>query len=697
MAYIVRRILESKFNTALEQVKKLGKENSATLGFFPDGAFDEYFRKNQILIAEYSEKELAGYLLYRITTTKVVITHLCISDEHRRKGISSLLIDELVRLTKDNYLGIGLHCRRDFEASKLWPKYGFIPVSEKKGRSVDPTILTYWWLDHRHKDLLTESLNQYVSSRVMMAIDANVFYDVDENNNEPEGQESKSLLSDWFVGEVDIFLTDEIFAEIDRNSESEIRNYHKGRTFRFEQLQTIKSEVDLYADEICLILGKPNSVQDISDRKQLAHAISSNVDYFITRDKNILRHADGLNDKYDLLVRRPAEIILDIDRIRDEVGYRPKRLAGTLSNHNRARSEDYPSIVKAFTSQNGETNSGFAHHLLSLLSNPVKHKVSVSSNSNGDILSVLSYSEVEASVFKIDLFKVKAGRLARTLARYLILSLINELAATSFRWIVAENKGLSDEFANALHSEGFILEDQLWIRMITKQVATSDELFKKLNNLQRLKNDGSQSTSDFSSLVDKAKSYFQEANNQVERIIWPGKIVDLDIPCYIVPIRPGWARELFDAELSSQDLFGAQEKIALQNQGVYYYSHRGTKLRFPARLLWYVSMDSKFSGAGAIRGCSSLMESYQDTAKAMSNKFGRLGVYEWRDIYETAGSNPYGKLSALYFDRTELFKTPIRWERVQEIISDVDVNKSIVSAIEIPATIYFEIYKEGFN
>lgn len=61
------------------------------------------------------------------------------------------------------------------------------------------------------------------------------------------------------------------------------------------------------------------------------------------------------------------------------------------------------------------------------------------------------------------------------------------------------------------------------------------------------------------------------ATESVERACWPLKLRGANTTSYVVPIRPHWASQLFDAELASRDLFGARLETALALENVYYY------------------------------------------------------------------------------------------------------------------------------
>ncbi len=154
----------------LKTVKVLWRANSDTLGFLPDGAFSDYANKHGILVAVDSDDTCVGYLLHRVAKDRATIAHLCIADTARGQGHATALVRHLVATTGD-LRGIGLRCRRDFPAYRLWPKLGFAVVNEAPGRAADGSELTLFWLattipicslSWRRRDL-TPSLTQTCS------------------------------------------------------------------------------------------------------------------------------------------------------------------------------------------------------------------------------------------------------------------------------------------------------------------------------------------------------------------------------------------------------------------------------------------------------------------------------------------------------------------------------------------------------
>lgn len=93
------RIRTIESSEELNLVKKLWRASSTTLGFFPDGAFQEYMLCRWILGAFGQTHECQGYLSYRVSKSNAVIVHLCVDPQVRGKGIARALFKEMRKLT----------------------------------------------------------------------------------------------------------------------------------------------------------------------------------------------------------------------------------------------------------------------------------------------------------------------------------------------------------------------------------------------------------------------------------------------------------------------------------------------------------------------------------------------------------------------------------------------------------------------
>lgn len=79
-----------------QAVKKLGRKYAATLGFMPDGGFEDYAARRTIITVS-EDGVLQGYLMYRQVNSfsRVTIVHLAVDETFRGKGVSTELIDAL--------------------------------------------------------------------------------------------------------------------------------------------------------------------------------------------------------------------------------------------------------------------------------------------------------------------------------------------------------------------------------------------------------------------------------------------------------------------------------------------------------------------------------------------------------------------------------------------------------------------------
>jgi len=109
-----------------------------------------------MLVAAVSSDEFLGYTAYRMSGDRAILIHLCVMEEARRRNVAKLLIDHVKQITKQKGLrGIGLSCRVDFDANDVWPRLGFSPRGERRGKKKDGSVLKLWWFDHGLPDLFS--------------------------------------------------------------------------------------------------------------------------------------------------------------------------------------------------------------------------------------------------------------------------------------------------------------------------------------------------------------------------------------------------------------------------------------------------------------------------------------------------------------------------------------------------------------
>lgn len=375
----------------------------------------------------------------------------------------------------------------------------------------DGACLVEWFKIHGNDDLFSWAAKKR-EPRTVAVIDANVFFDLAEAE-ERSPNESRALLADWVRVVLELRITGELFEEISRHGDHEVRRRNLEFARNFDVLGYETGELQEARRLVAEVLPRPCNDRDRSDREHLAMCIAARVSYFVTRDDLLREFADQLWERARVEVLRPSEIVADLDEVERAEAYRPARFAGT--------------------------------------------------------------------------------RMALVPAK----DLPEERVADTFR--------------------------------------------------------GAQRRTEF----------------------------------------------LFDADLARLDLFGAQPHLALSRENVYYRAPTNPRtLPSPARLLWYVSSDSRKPGTKAIRACSRLVDVTVGSPKLAYRAGRRLGVYEWKDGARVASKTRNGLVQSLRFRDTECFPAPVPLERVRGVLKKVGaetVNSSFPGPQRIPESAFAAIYSIG--
>lgn len=680
----------------LAQVKKLGDENSATLGFFPNGAFDDFASRKQIIIALDSQNKCIGYLLYRISYGRVIIIHLCVSINYRKKGIAQALVNFLKNNTK-KYEGIGLSCRRDYSLEKMWQKFGFIPLSERPGRGKKDKTLTYWWYDHGHPTLFTIADEKKIQSKLAVVLDANTFFHL-KGHDTPYNTESKALQADWLEDEIELCLTKELFNEINRNIDPEEREKNRRFAHFFTILETKYEIVEAISKNLKKYFKKPLSKRDKSDIRHLSHAIAKNVQFFITQDDGLLKQSDKIYNDFNLNIIRPCNLIIQLDELRRIIDYQPKRLAGTISSIRLVKNEDINKLVEIFFSKSPkEKKSQFRKTLHNFLSQPDIYETKTIIDSNNNFIALITCGRGDEKVLDIPLIRVRQNSLSKTLSEHLILEAVLTSSMEKRFFIKVSDQYISPEIIESLIKNYFYYSDNFWTKL---SISGAKKLKNLIKEFQSLNTSFPKYNKFIYELIKNIKLLSLNLSTynllKFEKTLWPLKIIDLNIPCFIIPIKPSWAMHLFDKHLASQDLFGAMFKLVINRENIYYRSKKPQVLKAPARILWYVSHDKNIKGSKQLRACSYLDQVFIEKPKELFKLFKNLGIYEWKDIYKIAKGNINNQIMAFKFCTTELFSNPLNWEELKNILfEEIDRKSPIQSPVEISNSCFFRIYNLG--
>jgi len=555
-----------------------------------------------------------------------------------------------------------------------------------------------WHFDFGNQTLFSQTEQEKIESTLCVSIYLNVFLDLTDPSRQGH-EESGSLLADW-LSDLELYITDETFNEIARIDDVFLRRRQMEFAKRFPALGCQHQKLTDVEVELEQVFPRKKSVRDESDFRQLARTIAAGAKFFVTRDNSLLGISDKVYESFGVTVIRPSDLIIRLDEIRRENEYQPVRLAGTLSEVRLVQSETETVLTQIFQEDSQKkTKQDFQTLLRRLLANPKQYSCYIAREKDGNPIGLWAYDNHSESELNIPLLRVARSPIAETLARHIILRAIAHSAYNNKIFTKITDKAPGRVVMAALREDGFREIKGEWLKVNLSVATTAQEIAGTLSSLSFAKlGEGSFIAELAKTLHDDSKLHNPHVMSEIERLLWPAKITDAAIPTFIIPIRPGWAKELFDEELANQTLFGATPELALNRESVYYRSNQNSGgLRAPGRILWYVSSGVKYFGTGQIRACSRLDEVVVDDPKSLYRRFKRLGVYQWKHVYELAKKDVSNKIMALHFSDTELFRTPISRNQALAILKNDGIKTQFQSPIYVPTEIFERLYTIGGN
>lgn len=671
-----------------EKVLELGKKNSGTLGLMPRDAFVEHAKKKWIVVA-LSDKQLAGYCLFRLTTTKhrVAITQVCIDPAYRNQSVAKSLLTQVRDRYSSLFRGMLVTCREDYiHACRLWEHFGFKIIDRVPSRSVkEEHYLLKFWYTFGKPDLFS----QQQGNLLRVALDLNILIKLHDQNKKPP-DEIAHLMVDWLIGEVDYCYAHETFNEIHRDKDHRRTTSMRKFLTRYKELSCDAQHTEPYM-KLLEVIHPGKTENHISDRKQLAECKTCGVSYFVTMDEGLLENQLEIFEKLGINVLRPAEFILKIDELTNHNLYEPIRLQGAHFEARHVHGNELTLIVDSFLQKDkGENKSDFQKLVNAVVGKGKDGQIKVIISPERQFAAVYAiYQEDGNSV--IPFIRLKKSQLFNTLFYQLLVELIRTSCSIGKQYLQLNEQYLTSEQLLILDENGFYRKNDSWVKNSIRELDSFDKIFSRHN----LSVDGSI----FAHEIKMIKSHPNhdvrlQLTTDLEKKLWPVKFDDLDIPTFIVPIRPLWAWQLFDYLSSNEQLFGAPPELSWSKNNVYYRSVRPNVEQIPARILWYVSYQANISRSKCIVGCSYLNEISVGRPKTLFSSFRRFGIYKWKEIFELAGKKINQEIKALQFSDTEIFVKTISFSETNEIMQSFGYSpQTFVSPVKVNRDVFNAIYR----
>lgn len=666
---VVPRLVTESETSLIDAVIRLADQNRATLGLMPRGAFREFAAQGGMLAACDEAGALAGYALFSVARGRVRLIHLCVADDFRRRGVAARLVEAISKLHGD-LAGILLKCRRDFAATRLWEALGFEARNEVPGRSKDRAPLVVWWLSHNIPDLFS-TLEE--SARTPVAIDHNVFVDLAIDRERPGADESQALEADWISEQITLTVTRESRNEILDIPHPGERKRQRGMIERFAELSYGAPEL-VRAREAWRSAVDFVPQEDLADCNHIISAAAGGAHIFVTRDERLLaRYSGAAAETFDMRIMRPSDLVAHLDEIANAERYRPVELRGTGFTVEPFGAGAEATLDRFLDRQGGERKSDYRRRLRQLIADAGSTREWVR-DPHGTVIAVWT-SRAEAGALTVDLLRVDSSSQAATVGRLISLELRLRALALELDTILIRDSHVPSNLRSDLQVDGYM-------RMSEGLVAAVINAHSQAEVESKIACHAARDT--LLPALRAARTLRQVL--ALERALWPAKLLDTDLPNYLVPIRPVWASELLGVTTT---LTERPPLLGISREHVYYRTPRANP-RAPARLAWYASGTSK-RGIGAVVAVSHLIDVDTDDPRELFRRYRRLGAYQLSNVTAAARN---GVASALRFVDTEVLAKPVPIERLRTLDAKRQIG-TVQSPTAMDSALFAAVYREG--
>ncbi|MER8003864.1 GNAT family N-acetyltransferase [Streptomyces sp. NPDC095613] len=659
----------------------LGDRYTKTLGLMTPSAYRKMAADGGLLVAV-ENGAVIGYTLFGLPkrSTHVRLAHLCVAEEHRRKGVASLLV-QAIKDRNPQRVGIKAKCRRDYKLSGMWRSLGFVPRGETLGRGRDGETLDGWWLGLGHPDLFTDAESDAL---LVVAVDHSVFVDL-RGHTPPDGaEESQTLDASWLSDLIELAYTPQMFHDLRDVDDAAERKHQRAA---LSGLRELTPEVEAVAARCGELLqaaqqSQPGVPDDGSLRRRLRYVAETScagLQVIATRDPSLLQLADVAWEIARVHVVSPAVVTLHVDELRQAQVYRPADLMGTDFRSGEVAPDAEDSLVAFFDQSGSDSGVAFAERLRSFGHGSVVWRRELLRDGGGHPVALYVWG-MDGRALKVPVLRTAAHGLEETLARQLLFQLKGLGRDCGAETVHITDAHLSPAAKAAAGDDGFFPYEAGLAALVVDVCGSAEEVQAAASSSSREL--GRQQ-------VELAPGLPAEVASSVERAWWPAKVIDSEMPSFLVPIEPRWSTELFNVPAM---LLPRSEVLGISREHVYYRSSGRRGESVPGRLLWYVSKGANGQEGQMVIGSSRLDEAVIDTPEALFSRFEHLGVYGLEQVQVVATS---GHAMALRFSDTEIFPRSVSLKRLDSLAKRLGLTYSLMSLSKISNELFQAVYQEG--
>ncbi|NEB18129.1 GNAT family N-acetyltransferase [Streptomyces coelicoflavus] len=663
----------------------LGDRYTKTLGLLTPPAYEKAAEDGGLLVAV-EAGEVIGYALFGLPkrSARIRLAHLCVAEEERGRGIAGRLV-EGIKKRYPQRLGIKAKCRRDYDLSGMWRSLGFVPDGEVRGRGRDGEILDGWWLDLGHPDLFTEMESDAL---LVVTVDHGVFADLRGLTDATGAEESRALEAGWMADLVEFAYTPQLVHQIRDIIDMAERQHQQAALTGLHKLSPGSAAVEERTRKLVqaatqAIPGLSTDAAFLRSVRYVAETSCAGLQVLATRDPLLSSLTDVAWEVARVRIVSPSTVTLHVDELRQAQVYRPADLMGTEFRSAEVAAGAEDELVAFFEQSGDDDGTAFAERLRSLNEGAIAWRRELLRDGQGRPVALYTWS-LDGRTLVVPVLRTAGHPLQETLARQLLF-LLKRLGRDCGAEIVRISDPHSSEAArSAAGDDGFFEHDGGLVALLVNVCGTAAEVEAVAGGLAR-------ELAVDATVLDVGMP--AEVTAVLERAWWPAKVIDSELPSFMVPIKPRWSTELFNVPAM---LIARSDALGISREHVYYRSSQRRGESVPARLLWYVS-DGNSTGEGQmVVGSSRLDEALIGTPDTLFSKFEHLGVYGRAEVEKAADAS--GHAMALRFSDTEIFPKPVTLRRLTSLARDRGLPwspGSLISLSKISSELFQAVYQEG--
>jgi GNAT superfamily N-acetyltransferase/predicted nucleic acid-binding protein len=663
----------------LRQVIELGDRNQRTLGFLPHAAFRRA-AESRTLLAAVCGGQAVGYALYSLPWQVVRLSHLCIAESARGQGIARRLVDALSERHADRF-GITLRCRNDYAANNMWPLLGFSAQGERRGRGRRGLPLTIWWRDHGHPNLFSSAES---IGLLRVAIDVNVFLDLESTSDRHSVAASRALADDWLSDQLELVVTPELMRELGRMPDGQEKSrQHQAAASNYQRLAVDSSASATLVRHITEQVLKRQAIDlsadpaDQSDVRHVAEAALAGVTVLATKDERLLKWAVGAFGETGVRVMHPSEVILAVDELARAQAYRPVQLQDTRYRLVPVRSGSEGELLAFLHTSQGEQKAHYLDLIRRVAAGGPQWTRLVLRDPADKPVAFFVTGDTEQEL-TVPILRIAGAQLEQTVTRQILFRLRNQARRENRSIVRITEPSVATETERILREDGFLRIHDDWVALVVQACADASTVNAVISQAAQ------QAGLRLQSLQPELSAVIA---TDVERKMWPVKVTDSLLPTYLVPIKPAWSADLFGIP---QAMTPRPNRLGLSCEHVYYRSPTPPTAA-PARVIWYVT-DAPRGGVAAVIGSSRLEETITDTPPVLFQRFRHLGV--WR-LDQVTHASKGGKVQGLRFADTEIFPQPIPLRHLKQLAAEHGQSLALRSPQRISPGLFTAIYQKG--